>query len=206
MHILLFACLIGLHAGFLWARIAFFRIDGATPLGVRLIEAAGTASVLVGAVLTLRRDGDHIAADVAALGIASLSASLFAWGLLTVKCRQLTAAFSPDMPGELVTTGAFRHIRNPFYACYLLAHAMPVFASRSAWSLLPLAWMTGIYVRAALIEENKFLASPVPWPTTFVATCSTQVASPRGCRAGTRLEHGRCTATLPVDANGTLHR
>jgi protein-S-isoprenylcysteine O-methyltransferase Ste14 len=161
MHMLLFACLIGLHAGFLWARIAFFRIDGAAPPGVRLIEAAGTASVLVGAVLTLRRDGDHLEADLAALGIALLSASLFAWGLLTVKRRQLTAAFSSDVPRELITTGAFTHIRNPFYTCYLLAHAMPVFASRSAWSLLPLAWMTGIYVRATVIEERKFLASPL---------------------------------------------
>ena len=158
---LLVTCLIGLHAAFLWARIAFFRIEGATPLGVRLIEAAGTASVLIGAALTAWRTGPNIAADVAALGVAALSAVLFVWGLRTVRRRQLSAAFSPDAPLELVTTGAFRIIRNPFYAAYMLAHAMPVVASRSPWSLLPLAWMAAIYWWAALVEERKFLASPL---------------------------------------------
>lgn len=161
MTTFLFACLICLHASFLWARIAFFRIDGPTPPGVRLIEAVGTASVLMGAALTLQRDGHHLGSDLLALGVAALSATLFAWALRSVQRRQLTAAFSADAPHELVTSGAFRHIRNPFYTSYLLAHAMPVFASRSAWSLLPLAWMGAIYLRAALFEEQKFLAGPL---------------------------------------------
>lgn len=51
MTLLLFACLMSLHLSFLWARFAFFRIDGPTHVGVRVIEVAGTASVVAGATL-----------------------------------------------------------------------------------------------------------------------------------------------------------
>lgn len=55
MTLLLFACLMSLHLSFLWARFAFFRIDGPTHVGVRVIEVAGTASVVAGATLILTK-------------------------------------------------------------------------------------------------------------------------------------------------------
>jgi protein-S-isoprenylcysteine O-methyltransferase Ste14 len=33
--------------------------------------------------------------------------------------------------------------------------------SRSGWAILPLLWMAGIYIQAALLEEQKFLNSPL---------------------------------------------
>jgi protein-S-isoprenylcysteine O-methyltransferase Ste14 len=161
MTFVLLTCLFALHLSFLWGRIAFFRIDGPTPPAVRLIEAAGTTSAVAGAALIVTRPGASMALDVAALLVVTLSALLFAWGARTVRRHQLTAAFSADIPTELVTTGAFRRIRNPFYTAYLLAHAMPVLASRSGWSALPVVWMTAIYMRAVFVEERKFLASPL---------------------------------------------
>ena len=124
MTLLLFACVLCLHLSFLWARFAYFRIDGPTHVGVRVIEVAGSASALSGMALILTRHGASVWGDSVALLVAALSAGLFAWGVHTVQRRQLTAAFSIDVPAELVTSGAFRCIRNPFYASYLLAHAM----------------------------------------------------------------------------------
>ena len=161
MTAMLVVTLVAVHSSFLWARVVYFRIDGPTHFGVRVIEMAGSASVLIGAALILVRSGDYVWTDTAALLVSGLSAALFVWGLRTVRRGQLTAAFSTDAPVEIVSTGAYRRIRNPFYMSYLLAHAMPVLASRSPWSLLPLACMVCIYLRAALLEERKFLNSPL---------------------------------------------
>ena len=160
MTSVLIALLLGLHLSFLWGRISFFRIDGPTSAAVRLIEVSGTLSVAVGIALVVNRHGASVWPDRAALMLVALSALLFAWGVRTVGRHRLTAAFSNDAPLELITSGPFRYLRNPFYASYLLAHAVPVMASRSAWSWLPLVWMAAIYTRAAQSEERKFLASP----------------------------------------------
>lgn len=152
---------LALHAAFAWARFAVFRIDGDTPAGVRLIEAATTASVAAGAVLIGSRDGDHPACDALAGLLAAASAALFAWALSGVRRGQLTAAFSGDRPRQLITRGAFRWVRHPFYLAYLLGHALPWLAARSVWALPGLLLMAAIYWRAATLEERKFLASPL---------------------------------------------
>ena len=72
-----------------------------------------------------------------------------------------TAAFSPDAPVELLQGGAFGFVRNPFYVAYMLGFAMPAVASRSWWGIVAAAWMAGIYLRAVLAEERKFLAGPL---------------------------------------------
>jgi protein-S-isoprenylcysteine O-methyltransferase Ste14 len=73
----------------------------------------------------------------------------------------LSVVFADDMPTELLRDGAFGLVRNPFYLAYLLAHALPFVATRSAWSLLPLAWMAMLYRLAVAVEERKFLDSPL---------------------------------------------
>lgn len=157
---LLLSCIV-LHASFAWARVAVFRIDGPTPAGVRLIELGATASALAGLWLIATRGSDHLALDVVAATLAAASAALFAWALSGVRHGELTAAFSPDEPRQLLTRGAFRWARHPFYLAYLLAHAVPWPASRSAWALPGLLLMGLIYTRAAGLEERKFLASPL---------------------------------------------
>ena len=150
---------VALHAAFTWGRIAVFRIDGPTPLGVRAIEHCAAASIALGATLIAVRPDGHAGLDCLALLLAVASASLFAWGVATVQRKQLTAAFSADMPMSLVTRGPFRYVRNPFYLAYIIAHAIPLFVSRSPWALPGLLTMTAIYVRAVLLEERKFLHS-----------------------------------------------
>lgn len=148
-----------LHAAFAWARLAHFRIEGAPPLGVRVIEVSSVCSVLMGGALMLHRPGPNALCDGMALALSLASAVLFGWGLRTTRRAQLSAAFSRDQPTELLTTGAFRVARNPFYLSYILAHAAPLFAARSLWAVLPWVWMTTVYVRAVRVEERKFMAS-----------------------------------------------
>ena len=155
---------LALHGLFTWARVAVFRIDGPTPPGVRVIELAASAAIIVGAVLIAWRDGGRPALDGLAWLLAALSAALFLWALRCIRPLQLTAAFSTDTPHSLVTSGPFRWVRNPFYLSYLLAHAVPLAATGSAWAAPGLMLMAAIYRRAALLEEGKFLASPLAGP------------------------------------------
>jgi len=154
----LFAYL-AIHAAFAWGRIAVFRIDGPTPLGVRAIEICAAASIGLGGFLIAQRTQVSALLETLAWLLLSGSAALFVWGVTTVRRKELTTAFCTDLPQFLITRGPFRRMRNPFYLACILAHGMPVCASGSAWALLPLLLMSAIYVRAALHEERKFLAS-----------------------------------------------
>ena len=162
---LLIQCFVGLQAAFIWARFTVFRVDGPAPPGVRVIEVSTLLCIALGIIFIARRSAGHVVLDAAALAMAFTSGAIFAWALRSVRRRQLSAAFSSDMPAELLRGGAFGFVRNPFYLAYLLAHALPLAASRSAWAALPLAWMALLYGRAVRMEERKFLASPfsVEW-------------------------------------------
>ena len=150
---------VALHVAFTWGRIAVFRIDGLTPPGVRVIEHCAAASIAAGSTLIAIRATGHAGLDCLGLALAVTSAGLFAWGVVTVQRKQLTAAFSADLPVSLITQGPFRYVRNPFYLAYIVAHAVPLLASRSPWALPGLLVMSAIYVRAAVLEERKFLRS-----------------------------------------------
>jgi protein-S-isoprenylcysteine O-methyltransferase Ste14 len=97
--------------------------------------------------------------DPLAVAVCGISGVVFAWAVRTTGRQRLTAVFSDDLPGELIASGPFRYIRNPFYAAYLLVYVQALVASRSWWAVLPLAWMACLYYRAALLEEKKFLRS-----------------------------------------------
>jgi protein-S-isoprenylcysteine O-methyltransferase Ste14 len=147
------------HAAFIWARFVVFRIDGCTPRGTRLIEVSAAISLLAGAALIACREETYFFIDILAGLLSLFSMVLFGWGIRTVRRRRLTAAFCDDLPVELIDVGPFRYVRNPFYLSYILIYAQCVLASWSGWALVPFFWMAAIYVRAALLEEKKFLRS-----------------------------------------------
>ena len=84
MTALLIASVLSLHAAFAWGRAQVFRIDGATPAGVRLIEAASAVSIAAGTLLIATRTAPHALFDPLALLFATVSAALFAWGVHAV--------------------------------------------------------------------------------------------------------------------------
>jgi protein-S-isoprenylcysteine O-methyltransferase Ste14 len=159
MTILLISGFLTLQASFIWARYTRFRVQGATPRGVRVIESSTVACIALGVCLIAQRTEGEVFVDVIAVMLVLGSAVMFAWACRSVQPMQLAAAFTPDTPVELVREGAFRVVRNPFYLSYILAHAVPLAAARSPWALLPLLWMTVLYHRAAILEERQFLAS-----------------------------------------------
>lgn len=161
MTTVLVLCFVGLQAAFIWARYAVFRIDGPTPRAVRLIEVSATVCLVGGAWLTARRAHGSPLLDALALMMALHAAALFAWAVASVRPRQLSAAFSPDAPVELLQHGPYAYVRNPFYLAYMLGFALPAVASRSIWGALLAAWMAVIYWRAVRMEEAKFLAGPL---------------------------------------------
>ncbi len=172
MTILLTACFLSLHAAFAWGRLRVFRIDGKAPPGVRLIEAASTGSVLIGTLMISTRSGAQALLDTLAWLCALGSAALFAWGVQATGRGALTAAFSTDSPQKLLSHGPFRFSRNPFYCAYVLGHAVPLLATRSAWALPALVSMAAIYLVAVQVEESKFLASPLAGAWRAYAACT----------------------------------
>jgi len=152
---------LALQASFIWARYTRFRVRGATPPGVRVVEWSTVACIALGVWLIAQREDGQAFAVGAAFVLVLGSAAMFAWACRSVRPMQLAAAFTPDPPVELVRDGAFRMVRNPFYLSYILAHSVPLAASRSPWALVPLLWMTVLYHRAARLEERRFLASPL---------------------------------------------
>jgi len=172
MKWLLLALNLSLHAAFIWGRNAVFRVDGRPPRGVRIIEFSAALSLIAGGTLIVRRPAVFLPLDLLAVACAVLSGALFAWGVATTRCGQLTAAFSEDAPAELITSGPFRFVRNPFYVSYLLAYLQAVLASRSPWSLLPLLGMWCIYRRAAALEEQKFRRSYLAKTYSRYAACT----------------------------------
>ncbi len=124
MNGLLLVGFCALQASFIWARFAVFRIDGTTPPGARLIEMSTLLCLAVGIVLIFRRGALHPyppLLDGLALLACAASAAIFAWAVRSVRRKQLTAAFSADPPAELLRSGAFALVRNPFYLSYITA-------------------------------------------------------------------------------------
>jgi len=93
------------------------------------------------------------------LALYGLSLAFFAWTLRTHRDRPLSAIYSPDLPRHLVREGAYRWVRQPFYASYLMMWAAGVFAAGNAWLSGIVLAMSVLYYRAAQQEENKFMRS-----------------------------------------------
>lgn len=161
MTSILVVCFLALQLAFIWARYAIFRIDGPPLPAVRFIEASATACIVAGIWFIGQRGQSQLLRDLLALALAACSAAAFTWAVRSIRPRQLTAAFSPEAPSELLQHGAFGVVRNPFYLAYMLAFAMPAVATGSWPSLVPAGWMAGIYLLAVIVEERKFLAGPL---------------------------------------------
>lgn len=152
---------LALHALFLWGMQSVFRKQRPAPPGVWLIVLGSAASIGVGAWLIARRDEAQPALDALALLLAAGAAALFVAAVRTVGRQRLRAAFSQAGPHTLVIHGPYRWLRHPFYAAYLLGHAMPWVASRSALALPGLLLMALVYLAAARDEEYRFLGGPL---------------------------------------------
>lgn len=102
---LLLAAFVSLQAAFIYGRFKVFRIDGDTPVGVRLIEVSTFVCIALDGALIATRRGDSALLDLFGVVVALMSRALFAWGLTAIRHGELTAAFLRDVPLALIKSG-----------------------------------------------------------------------------------------------------
>jgi protein-S-isoprenylcysteine O-methyltransferase Ste14 len=85
--------------------------------------------------------------------------ALFDWARWSIRGRYFSYVFSNDVPEMLWTGGPFAHIRNPFYASYLLAMASVALMWPSLIRFLVFAGTAILLGSAARHEEQKFARS-----------------------------------------------
>lgn len=154
--VLLLACL----SSFGWGMRKFFVQPVGMTAGMKLITALGFLFGFThfAAILAVSpAAGYSLPGDV--LYVCSIA--LFWWAIRTNSKRQLSAAFSPDIPSHLVHQGPYRFVRHPFYCSYLLCWLAGCVATGEAWLLVTFIVMLVVYVAAAKQEEQKFTRSPL---------------------------------------------
>lgn len=154
--VLLFVCL----GSFAWGMKKFFVQPAGMTLGMKLIAALGVIFGLTHLVAILAVS-PIVEQSVAADAFYLCSAALFWWAIRSNTKRQLSAAFSPDVPCHLVQQGPYRFIRHPFYCSYLLFWLAGYLATGKAWLFATFAVMLAVYLVAAKQEERKFMRSPL---------------------------------------------
>ena len=65
------------------------------------------------------------------------------------------------MPGAVLETGPYRHLRHPFYLSYLIAFAAEALAMRSRLGTAVLAANVALFVVMALHDEATLARSPL---------------------------------------------
>ena len=147
---------IGQHG---WAGKAHFASERMPP-GAILIAVAALATGLLFLFLTWAWQQPPIAA-AGGLALQLLSLLLFRLAIAASRSAKLKLAFDEANPHGLVTEGPYRYVRHPFYASYLLFWIGWAVALWHPVVMVPLAVIAAIYVRAAVMEEQKFARTPL---------------------------------------------
>jgi protein-S-isoprenylcysteine O-methyltransferase Ste14 len=137
----------------------FSRPEG-IPLTMRMLMICGVISAITDVDVLLSSTG---ALWRTAIGAALLIASrhLFAEAEKATSKEKLSIAFSSDSPIRIYTAGPYRVVRHPFYTSYLLTWLGVVVTTANIISTVPLLVMGFFYVNAAMLEESRFLRSPL---------------------------------------------
>lgn len=101
----------------------------------------------------------QMACEAIAAALSAGSIGLIAYTLGTHRRRLSLWHQDNDAPEEIVTYGAYKYVRHPFYASFLLCLAATLAASPSIWSLGLFAYGLFSLNYTASIEENKLANS-----------------------------------------------
>lgn len=91
--------------------------------------------------------------------MATASAGLFRWAILSIRKRNLGLAFSGIVPGEVVQHGPYRYVRHPLYTAYSIFWTSCALVSGSVFAAVGAVLIIGMYLFAARSEERDLLSS-----------------------------------------------
>ena len=153
---------------FLPAVVFFWMIAGATRVFTRtpgdLVNARGFGVGLsIWGPLASIQLATQPPAWQSAVGVAGLVAAfaLFNWAAASIRGRAFSLAGHDDLPQFVHTSGPYAHVRNPFYASYILAGVSTIVMWPSRWGALVVVLAIAYYEWLARYEEGKFVKSPV---------------------------------------------
>jgi protein-S-isoprenylcysteine O-methyltransferase Ste14 len=158
--ILLFSCL----ASFVWAIRAFFVQPAGTTPAMRITGASGTVSAVLHACAIVFSRGIPIERAALASVLYAAALALFWWAVSANRKKPLSAIFSPDLPIHMVSYGPYRYVRHPLYTAYIMTWTAGLIATFAWWLIPTVVLMAAIYIRAARVEEAKFLRSELAKP------------------------------------------
>lgn len=128
------------------------------PAGAKVISLAVIATSIAFTWLIWVRQ-PPLPATLVGLALELAAYALFWWAIAASRKGRLRFAFDPEGPRGLVTDGPYRHVRHPFYTCYLMFWSGWAIATGAILSALPVVVFAIIYVMAARREEELFTAT-----------------------------------------------
>jgi protein-S-isoprenylcysteine O-methyltransferase Ste14 len=135
----------------------FFRKDGRFG---PMWWATAAPFVVAAAFLLLRAGAPAAGWQLTAVPLSAASIALISLTLGTHPAPVSLWHQANDAPDALVTWGAYRRIRHPFYAAFLLALLATLLHAPHAVTLGTLAYGFAILNATAAREERRLLASP----------------------------------------------
>jgi protein-S-isoprenylcysteine O-methyltransferase Ste14 len=150
-----------------WGQLALFLVIGAAaPLLPRHLNLGG-ADFMLNRVDPLWIRGLGV-------GLLALGALVAAWGIRSLG-HSLTPGTEPLASGDLVTTGAYAHIRHPIYAGVVLLLAGYTLAC-SNWTLALLFGFVALkFFQAKAGVEEKLMSQRFPLYVTYMRQVPRQV-------------------------------
>jgi protein-S-isoprenylcysteine O-methyltransferase Ste14 len=151
LYLISFVC----FAGFIWAAKRLFKVNDSTGgVGKKIISIVGLISIIIQEYLILTLNLNSINILLAAICF-SISTLIFISAVLTTIKSPLHFLMSQNSSSKIITSGAYKYIRHPFYSSYILAWLGGIIASAHIGALLPLV-LVPIYIFSALSEEKAF--------------------------------------------------
>lgn len=126
----------------------------------KLISLMVVITSILFLVLTWTRQ-QPAAAQILGLALEIASLALFRGAITASRQARLRFAFDPDKPQGLVSDGAYRYVRHPFYTSYLIFWIGWAVTTWAVVAAVPVIVILVLYWAAARMEEKNFAASPL---------------------------------------------